>query len=391
MKDSDGNAVLSMPANGGKFSGGKTYTKNICLAPGQYALRVKGGSESVDVSVNGSSVVSFANQSSNVVEQKFSVMLFSGRGSMMGSSSSQTFTGDSGFVSKSCYNTKVYTKIDKYGKETSWKITKKGSSGAVAQMGPTLGAYEDETVDAGCLQPGDYTLTFTDIDGICCKNGQGEFQLIVDGDVLFAGGQFIGSVSHDFKIGHDWGQGMVSRDWEYLQAHNERRQDYHTRCTSNYCNKKARPLKWSAGLAADAKVYAEKLLDTCEDTGIKHDPGIEQGENLAKNKGRGAWGSLYPADKIVKRFVDNEATWSWHDNAHFTQALWYATKYLGCAEAVKTMSNGDTCRMQVCRYAKAGNCEMGKYNSEVGRNFEKPMMLDDTPCGPVCPPEGCYP
>jgi hypothetical protein len=324
-----------------------------------------------------------------VVDKKFSVIMFSGRNSMGGSS--QTFSGDSGFKDKSCWNVQVYTLIDKYGKETSWEIKKKGTSSVKASMGPVLGAYGEDTSDKVCLPAGDYTLTFKDIDGICCKNGPGKYELLIDGEVLLAGGSFIGSDSHDFKLGHDWGESMVSRDWEYLLAHNERREDWHTRCTSNYCNKKARPLKWSAGLASDAKVYAEKLLDTCEDTGIKHDPGIEQGENLAKNKGRGTWGSLYAADKIVKRFIDNEATWSWHDNAHFTQGLWYATKYLGCGESHKIMDNGDSCRMQVCRYAKAGNCEMSKYNSEVGRNFEKPMMADDTPCGPVCPPEGCYP
>ncbi|KAL7481736.1 hypothetical protein ACHAW6_007406 [Cyclotella cf. meneghiniana] len=400
IKDSNNNAVLAMPEIGSSFGKSQTYIDSICLEPGQYTLRMKDsggdgfcssfGCGSVSVSVDGSTVLDISNDKSEwkVVDKKFSVIIFSGRGSVDTGSSS--FTGDSGFVSKSCYDTSVYTKIDKYGKETTWKITKKGSSSAIAKMNAELDAYESKTVDAGCLQPGDYTLTFTDIDGICCKNGKGEFRLIVDGEELFSGGSFIGSVSHDFKIGYDWGEGMQSRDWEFLQAHNTRRDDWHTRCNDKYCGKKARPLKWSAGLAADAKVYAEKLLDSCDNQGIKHDPGVEQGENLAKNKGSGQWGELYDADKIVKRFVDNEEFWGWHRNAHLTQAMWYATRYLGCGESVMTMSNGETCRMQVCRYAKAGNCEMGLYDSEVGDNWMKPMMMDDSPCGPVCPPEGCY-
>lgn len=404
IKDSSGKSVLTMPQNGSRFGNNQSYTEETCLPSGKYILRVKdsagdgmcanGSCGMISVKVNGSTVLNMRTQQAfSVVQKSFSVALFSGRNSFNSASSSsngQVFKGDSGFEDKSCYDTQVYLLIDKYGKETSFDITKKGTSRSIFSKTNPLGAYEKQTFDVGCLQPGDYTITFTDIDGICCRNGEGKFKLIVDGVELFSGGRFTGQISHDFKIGYDWGQGMQSRDWEYLLAHNERRQDYHTRCTKNYCGKKYRPLKWSAGLAADAKVYAEALLDSCEDTGITHMTGIEQGENLAKNKGFGQWGDLYPADKIVKRFVDNEASWAWTKNAHLTQALWYATRYLGCAESVKTMSDGATCRMQVCRYAKAGNCEMGKYDSHNWPNHEVPMMMDDSNCGPVCPPEGCY-
>jgi hypothetical protein len=147
-------------------------------------------------------------------------------------------------------------------------------------------------------------------------------------------------------------------------------------------------LRWSTGLESDARDYAVKLLDSCDDTGIKHDD-TDQGENLAKNKGSsGSWGALYPADNIVKRFVDNEETWGWNANAHLTQAMWYASRYVGCAESVKTMEDGKTCRMQVCRYAKAGNCMMDAYQSSTGNRWMVPMMNDDSPCGPMCPPNG---
>jgi hypothetical protein len=395
VKDADNQKV----AEGSSFDNSATVTETVCLKQGQYTFRLKdsggdgicaqGSCGNILISVDGTTVTKIQPTNSfSVIDQKFDVTMFSGRGSLTGSSSSETFSGDSGFVSKSCYDTQVYLKIDKFGKETSFKITKNGNT--IFEDEKSLDSYEDNTFDIGCLQPGDYTLTVTDIDGLCCRNGEGEFKLIVDGVDLFSGGRFTGSDSHDFKIGYDWGQGMQSRDWEYLLAHNERRQDYHTRCNDRYCNKKYRPLKWSTGLAADAQVYANSLLDSCDDTGIVHETGIEQGENLAKNKGFGEWGQLYPADKIVKRFVDNEAEWSWTHNAHLTQALWYATRYLGCAESVKTMNDGSTCRMQVCRYAKAGNCEMGKYDSHTWPNHEIPMMMDDSQCGPVCPPEGCY-
>jgi hypothetical protein len=157
-----------------------------------------------------------------------------------------------------------------------------------------------------------------------------------------------------------------------------------------YCNKTYRHLKWSPELTADAKVYANKLLDTCNTTGIKHDAS-EQGENLAKNRGSGKWGELYPADKVTKRFVDNEEFWGWNSNAHLTQAMWYSSRYIGCAESVTNMGGNQMCRMQVCRYAKAGNCMMGKYDSSQGNNWMIPMMMDDSPCGPMCASrDGCY-
>jgi len=398
IKNDQNVAVLNAPGQGSRFGSKQTYTEEVCLKSGQYTLRLKdkgsdGMGGSIVVKVDGMQVLNVANtnQSFSVVEKKFSVSLFSGRNSFMGgNNSAQTFSGDSGFVSKSCYNVKVYALIDDFGKETTFKITKNGQSGAVWKDEKSLGANEEKTFNVGCLEPGDYELTVTDIDGLCCKNGDGEYKLIIEGEDLIKGGSFSGQESHTFKVGHDWGAGMESRDWEYLIAHNDRRQDYHTRCNDRYCDKKYRPLKWSAGLAADAKQYAKQLLDTCDTTGIKHESGIEQGENLAKNKGFGEWGQLYPADKIVKRFVDNEAKWAWTKNAHLTQALWYPTRYLGCAESVKTMDNGATCRMQVCRYAKAGNCQMGKFDSHVWPNHESAMMQDDSPCGPMCPPEGCY-
>ena len=66
---------------------------------------------------------------------------------------------------------------------------------------------------------------------------------------------------------------------------------------------------------------------------------------------------------------------------------------VGCAEAKRDyqIANGNThtCRTIVCRYAKPGNCSMGKYKNPKTNvvDWETPMMLDDSPCGPECPPE----
>ena len=55
----------------------------------------------------------------------------------------------------------------------------------------------------------------------------------------------------------------------------------------------------------------------------------EYGENLARNKGSGAWGQLYDPDKILNRFVEREVGLPWARNGHLTNALWRATKYVG--------------------------------------------------------------
>lgn len=287
------------------------------------------------------------------------------------------------------HRVRVTTKVDKYGKETSWKVRKNGV--VKMQMGAIIAANDQKAIE-DCLPAGDYQFVMDDLDGLCCRHGQGFFKIAVNGQTLISGGSFTKSITHNFRLGFDWIGSMGERDCEWWWSHDYRRRDWHTRCyDGQFCNKSYRHLKWSPDLKAAAADYAQRLLATCDTNGIKHDA-TEQGENLAKNKGTGTWGDLYTADKVTKRFVDNEEFWGWNGNAHLTQAMWYPTRYMGCAESVKNMGGNKMCRMQVCRFAKAGNCMMGKYNSAVGKNWMTPMMMDDSPCGPMCPPGqgGCY-
>lgn len=214
---------------------------------------------------------------------------------------------------------------------------------------------------------------------------------------------------------------MTDRDKAYLVAHNKRRMEWHA-----YYEKQYVPLKWSRGkftvtwhafanairwcllivrrsiwigLKESSKEYADKLLEGCRGDDPKHDPYTIYGENLARNVGSGYWGQLYEPDDIVNRFVEREVGLPWAQNGHLTNALWRATRYVGCAESETsypvTKANGHvvqhTCRIQVCRYAKPGNCSMGSYRNANGvHDWKTPMLADDSPCGPDCPPEGCY-
>ena len=170
-----------------------------------------------------------------------------------------------------------------------------------------------------------------------------------------------------------------------LIAHNERRQKYHTRWGVEYV-----PLQWSPQLSADAERWANQLLSRCEyETGsLKHEPNVEEGENLAENKGTGSWATQRPADAILQRWVEDELSVGYPNNAHMTQVLWRPSRYVGCGDASKPYSGG-TCRVQVCRYAKAGNCAMGQ-TAMIGSNWKTPMLADDSNCAPECAPEGCW-
>ena len=107
---------------------------------------------------------------------------------------------------------------------------------------------------------------------------------------------------------------MSARDVEWLTAHNVRRQKYHIEYGKRYV-----PLKWSPQLAAQAKQWANQLLGDCDIIEIKHQPGIDEGENLQKNKGSGEMSKLYTADKILNRWVEREMDDGYPDNAHLTQ------------------------------------------------------------------------
>ena len=103
-------------------------------------------------------------------------------------------------------------------------------------------------------------------------------------------------------------------------------------------------------------------------------------ENLAKNKGwdgdeQLGMGKLYPPENIMRRWVDNEEFVGYPANAHLTQSLWRASRYLGCGDSYRDYPDGQVCRVQVCRYVRAGNCAMNSFQAKSGDNWLKPMLM----------------
>ncbi|KAL3791458.1 hypothetical protein ACHAW5_008077 [Stephanodiscus triporus] len=300
-----------------------------------------------------------------------------------------------------CGSNKKYFKLDirtdNYGFETSWILAKKQSNTLekVASGPPSGTNYRDNNMYIGgyCLSAGTYKFTIKDKfrDGMNSGSG-GSYTGYVGGMKKFGSPSDESEWSqrvHEFTISSGFSNSaqqftpkidMTDMDEQWLHAHNKRRKEWHTRYGKSYV-----PLIWSNVLKAQAKAYAQDLLSTCGD-GLVHDK-TEYGENLASNFGEGSWASLREPEDILIRWVDNEADVGWPGNAHLTQVLWRATEYVGCEVASKSWNDG-VCHIQVCRYARPGNCNMGAYKSNQGdQKWLEPMLNDDSPCLPECPPD----
>ncbi|KAL9190544.1 hypothetical protein ACHAXT_000250 [Thalassiosira profunda] len=297
---------------------------------------------------------------------------------------------------------------DKHGEDVTWEIFREygdNSSMLVVSRGP-YGQYSFDQVDICVPSPSKFTFIIHDEwgDGLC--GGQvtcGYYKLSLDGRVIVHANHYANNNTHLINVGYDATSGMTERDAQYLEAHNWRRKEWHERYNVSYI-----PLMWSDALAEESRQWAVQLLDACDSDGIEHEPGVREGENLAKNKGLieangTGWGQLYHPENITRRWVEREIGWAYPDNAHLSQALWRSSRYMGCGESEKDY-NGGKCRVQVCRYVRAGNCDMGAYNSSEptllpeaidlgyaeGENWLIPMLKDTSPCEPSCPTGGCY-
>jgi len=355
---------------------------------GTYSYKVNGVNE-----FDSDKTKSFTDKSEHSFYVGLPVPENNGNGNTGANENSPIFLGRSSICGNNKQEIMVTIKTDKYGAENAWKIVNTRTQQIVIENPKgTLPIGAEDTVTT-CVSYGEYQFTITDGagDGICCgAQGDGYYKLYMDGELMVNDPNFTygKTRSHIINVGyHTQLNQMGQREIQYLNCHNWRRKKYHERFGAQYV-----PLKYDMSLADDAKSWSTELLDDCEVNGIIHEPGVEQGENLAKNTGSalGSYGRQYPVENICRRWFEREETWGFPDNAHLTQGLWRSALYVGCAESTKTMDNGGLCHVQVCRYARAGNCAMGQANAKVGDNWKIPMLADDNRCGPICPPNGCH-
>mmetsp|Transcript_29464 Transcript_29464/g.61481 ORF Transcript_29464/g.61481 Transcript_29464/m.61481 type:complete len:519 (+) Transcript_29464:86-1642(+) len=246
---------------------------------------------------------------------------------------------------------KIEILTDRYGEDTSWDVVRHDDNTNVAQSSKGYGRFEKDATEI-CLENGaayDFTINDSYGDGMCCQFGDGHFKVYLDEDGLWdeiiSGGIFKNQVAQVINLTE---QSTNERDLEWLESHNTRRQEWHERYNETFV-----PLKWSNGLKKDSEAWAIELLNSCG-KGMHHDNTTNYGENIAANFGTGSWARLMTTDAILTRFVEREVDMKPPSNGHLTQVLWRSTKYVGCVETSELNEDGKMCRVQVCRYARAG-------------------------------------
>jgi Cysteine-rich secretory protein family len=120
----------------------------------------------------------------------------------------------------------------------------------------------------------------------------------------------------------------------------------------------ARPIAWNDRLAADARVYAERLA---RQGILQHDPQAGAAEPQGENLFAGTRGAFDFAE-MAKGWIDERAHFrpgrfpeisrsgDWSDVGHYTQVVWPETREMGCAIASNAHDD-----YLVCRYWPAGN------------------------------------
>ena len=171
-------------------------------------------------------------------------------------------------------------------------------------------------------------------------------------------------------------QSYAANITEWLLSHNTRRKKYHE---AN--NKTVVDLKWSTGLWGLAKQNADVSAQNCARVAYSGDYGFNGAQfspqNLTAESALNIW--------------EGKMSSGYPDNAAITQAIWRASRYVGCYTAVNDVRK---CSVAICIYAKPGNCNMvgasGLTTAAINK-WKNLTYADNSVCTPACPPEGCEP
>lgn len=388
----DGSLLAFGPPSGSNYNRRTQYLGKLCLPEGDNVLTVNDamgdgpcctyGPGEFKVTAEGEVLVQ--SDDANFKTKDFPFTL---GGKIITDSVSTTATDPpttvSAPVTGNCVDVDLTLVTDKYGKlDTSYSFVSKPSDGSdpIIYINKQIGELDNEQTyaDTFCLPPGTYTLTVEDkFRGLCCAFGQGYYSVNIDGEEVLYGGNavnFQNPMVHDILVGYD--ANISERDNEWLLAHNSRRQQFHEDEKTDY-----RPLVWSTELAKDAADWVDVILPECK---LKRENNLLEGENMSFRTVGNQRTTEGPED-ILTRWVDNKVGKTYPTNQSLTQAMWRATRYVGCSDKFLEREDGTICYASICRYARAGNCAMGQYD-----DWKVPTLMDRTQCGPLCPPEGCH-
>lgn len=282
---------------------------------------------------------------------------------------------------KHCIDIEVVT--DKYGEESGFSLSMNPDGGFEPEklVEYPIGNLNSETTysERFCVAKGKYIFTIQDtFGGICCTDGNGSYSVRIDGREIANGGanfQNTNIITHDINVGFEPDMSDDEKLW--LDGHNARRSAFHEQH-----NTEIRLMKWSPELANDASDRVDQISLSCK---VIPDATNEEGENIAVRKFHVGSKDTESPDNILKRWSDLKLKKGYPENRTMTQVMWRATGYLGCSSKVTQYDDGKYCYVSVCRYLRPGNCSVGSYT-----NWLDATLSDRTPCGKMCPGEGCH-
>mmetsp|Transcript_3693 Transcript_3693/g.6782 ORF Transcript_3693/g.6782 Transcript_3693/m.6782 type:complete len:565 (-) Transcript_3693:415-2109(-) len=403
LLDADDALMASGPPAGTNYARTTRYTGNMCLPAGEYKMRWNDltgdgiccdfGNGSWIVNVNGEDVAESDSNDDTYTTRDFPFEVIAASSLPTNPTAPSTTTKPTTTTTTAKTNPTisldgeycitVNIRTDNFGKkDTSWQLATKPTDGSDPQLLYSVekGSLDDNTdySNTFCVPEGTYTFTiFDDFGGLCCGYGSGFYAIKLDGEEIVYGTNFnTKNRTHDILAGFT--PTTDARDLEWLDEHNIRREAYH-----NQNDVAFRRFVWARSLAQDAEAWADSIIasDECK---ANREQGIAEGENVSVRSANILRDDEEPAN-ILSRWSDTKADKDWPANQSFTQVMWRATRYLGCADKSAQLSNGAYCYISICRYARAGNCNMGGYADK-----SIPVLLNRTACGPDCPEEGCY-
>ncbi|EJK53844.1 hypothetical protein THAOC_26637 [Thalassiosira oceanica] len=278
-----------------------------------------------------------------------------------------TITNTETTVAVSCpdnqYRIKVVVQTGPQNTDSGFKL----SSGGRAWLDNPLGSLPPLTdyADSVCLSDGRYRLRLE-----AEWNGIKRYWVYVNGEEVLRGPAVNSSIKyHIIRVGYK--PTLSTREQEWLEGHNSRRQDFHE---SN--GKEFRPLKWSEKLVQQAKESADAIIaNNCKYTGSS---GGDVGENKSIRR-HGRSGIIPEPDLILKNWFDQKLDREYPDNT-MTAVVWRGSRWIGCAESTGMDDEGFFCHATVCQYSRPGNCNVRSFD-----NWLDAVLDDGSMCGAVCP------
>ena len=391
FKDSTSGAVLMAgPPTGKNYAKLTTYIGSMCVTAGEYTIELfdksgdgiccQYGKGTLIVKVNGKTVVSTGDTDFTAFKKTFVVSSASSATPTKKPVANSATTKTSKPTSKPAAATPagqnsvvVQVKTDKYGNETGY-IFKHVDDGTVLvnRRAGSLKAdmlYENNFLveDDNGLTDATYSFTLNDkSQGLLFPAGYAI--KVNDVEILYA------NKAQTYLIDVGYTPDMTVSDKQWLDAHNTRRKAFYEK--EGLSDK---PLVWSPELAESASKAVDAMLSSCKPV---LELNLQDGENISSRTANAERNE--GADVVLSRWVDNKLGAAYPINQSMTQVLWRATRYLGCSNKKIERDNGSICYVSVCRYARAGNCQI------KNGDWKTPTLAERSGCGRACPEEKCY-